>query len=340
MKVHITNIYGMGGTAIKAQHAVADIARDILHYNELGIYRYPIDSDSIEMLRTWLDGIMASIGNGDIVIFQFPTWNDIRFDEAFIRHLGVYRGLKKIIFAHDVPPLMFENSLGGLGRYISLFNQADLIIVSSKEMADFLRSKGLTVRKIVIQEMWDLPVSVDQTITPQFQKKINFAANVSSIDRPFVRGWNYDKVELSVTAKREDCGWAKGKNIGFLGWFNHDELLVDALRKNGGFGLLWHDSPWWTEYMKLNASYKLATYLASGIPLIVNNSKAEKNLILRKNIGIAVDSLDDAVDKVEHMTEEQYRQMVSNVDVFGNLIREGFFTKKLLVDAVFKLIHD
>ena len=127
-------------------------------------------------------------------------------DEAFIRHLGVYRGLKKIIFAHDVPPLMFENSLGGLGRYISLFNQADLIIVSSKEMADFLRSKGLTVRKIVIQEMWDLPVSVDQTITPQFQKKINFAANVSSIDRPFVRGWNYDKVELSVTAKREDCG--------------------------------------------------------------------------------------------------------------------------------------
>ena len=62
MKVHITNIYGMGGTAIKAQHAVADIARDILHYNELGIYRYPIDSDSIEMLRTRLDGIMASIG--------------------------------------------------------------------------------------------------------------------------------------------------------------------------------------------------------------------------------------------------------------------------------------
>lgn len=340
MRVHITNIYGMGGTAIKAQHAVADIAKNILHYNELGIYRYPVDSDTSEMLRTRLDGIVASVSSGDIVIFQFPTWNEIHFDEAFVRHLGAYRDLKKIFFIHDVPPLMFENGLGGLGRYIALFNQADLLIVSSQNMADFLYVNGLTVKKTVIQEMWDLPVSIDQTVIPKFQKRISFAANVTSIDRPFVRSWNHNTVELSVTADVGEYEWAKGRNIGFLGWFNQDELLVNALRRNGGFGLLWHDSPWWVEYMKLNASYKLGIYLAAGIPLIVSNSKAEKDIILRKNLGIVVDSLDEAVEKVEHMTEEEYNQMVNCVEKYGYLIREGYFTKKILVDAVFKLLHD
>lgn len=226
MKVHITNVYGMGGTATKAQHAVSDIAKNVLHYNELGIYRYPVDADSPEALRARLAGIVASVWHGDIVIFQFPTWNDIRFDEAFLWCLTAYYGLKKIIFVHDLPPLMFENSLGNLGRYIALFNQADLLIVPSRKMGEFLCSNGCTVEKIVIQEVWDLSVSIDQAVTPKFNKKINFAADVTTIDRPFVRDWNYDTVELSVTANVGEYEWAKGKNIGFLGWTEHDELLV------------------------------------------------------------------------------------------------------------------
>lgn len=92
--------------------------------------------------------------------------------------------------------------------------------------------------------------------------------------------------------------------------------------------------------MRMNASYKLGTYLAAGIPLIVNSSKAEKDLILRKNLGIVVDSLDEAVERIERMTQDQYDQMVKDVDTFGYLIREGYFTKKLLVDAVFRLMYD
>ena len=40
MKVHITNLYGIGGTIGKAQQMVADVAKRDLHYNELGIYKY------------------------------------------------------------------------------------------------------------------------------------------------------------------------------------------------------------------------------------------------------------------------------------------------------------
>lgn len=341
MKIHITNLYGQSYNSVaqKAQHMVTEIARG-LKYNELGIYRYNVDSDSPGMLCARLDGIIASVCFGDIVIVQLPTWNDIKFEEALIGRLNNYRGLKKIFFIHDVPPLMFENGLGTLNRYIALYNQADLIIAPSQGMIDFLRSEGLSVRKTVIQRIWDLPVVIDQSVKPQFRKRINFAANVTSNDRPFVKNWNCDTVELAVTANRRDCGWATGKNIDFLGWFSNDYLLVNALRRSGGFGLLWQDCPWWHEYMKINASYKLGTYLAAGLPVIVSGTIAESETIRHKNLGIVVDSVEEAVERVNEMKEEQYKKMADDAGLFSDLIREGYFTKKILIDAVFKLLYD
>lgn len=340
MKVHITNLYGIGGTIGKAQQMVADIAKRDLHYNELGIYKYPMNSDTPDMLRTRMDGIIASVSHGDIVIFQLPTWNSLRFDEAFVSHLSGYRGLKKIFFIHDVPPLMEKRLLNELDQYITFFNRADLIILPSQNMVDFLRSRGLTVPKIVIQKMWDALTDIDFTKKPEFRKRINFAADVVLVPRPFVQNWDNNSVELAVTAAPGEYNWAKGRNIRFLGWFHNENSLADALRRSGGFGLLWHDDPVWKEYMKYNTGCKIGTYLGAGLPLIVHNSVSVAETVRRKNLGLVVDSLEEAADQVEHMTEKQYDQMIQEVDSFGNLIRNGYFAKKLLTDAVFNLLYD
>lgn len=340
MKVHITNLYGIGGTVGNAQQMVANIAKKDLHYNELGIYRYAMQSDTSDMLRTRLDGIIASLSHGDIVIFQLPTWNSINFDEMLVAHMSGYRGLKKIFFLHDVPPLMEKELFGELERYIAFYNRADLIILPSHNMADYLRAKGLMVKKIVIQRMWDAPVDIDLTKVPKFRKRLNFAANVVMYPRPFVQNWNSSRVELAVTAEPGNYAWADHKNIHFLGWFDNESALAYALRKSGGFGLLWHDDPVWTEYMKRNACCKLGTYLAAGIPVIVHSSIAEADTIHRKNLGLVVNSLEEAVNQVEQMTEEQYNQMAQDADFFGNLVRQGYFAKKLLTEAVFNLLYE
>ena len=340
MKVHITNLYGIGGTVGNAQQMVANIAKKDLHYNELGIYRYAMQSDTSDMLRTRLDGIIASLSHGDIVIFQLPTWNSINFDEMLVAHMNGYRGLKKIFFLHDVPPLMEKKLFRELERYIAFYNRADLIILPSQNMADYLQAKGLTVKKIVIQRMWDAPVDIDLTKVPKFRKRLNFAANVVMYPRPFVQNWNSSRVELAVTAGPGNYAWADHKNIHFLGWFDNESALAYALRKSGGFGLLWHDDPVWTEYMKRNACCKLGTYLAAGIPVIVHSSIAEADTIHRKNLGLVVNSLEEAVNQVEQMTEEQYNQMAQDADFFGNLVRQGYFAKKLLTEAVFNLLYE
>lgn len=338
MRVHITNIHGIGGTAKMAQQMVVDIAKEKFHYNEIGIFVYPVDSDSPEMLRTRLDGILASVSYGDIVICQFPTWNEIMFDEAFTNHLNVYAGLKKIIFSHDFMPLMFESNRYQLKRTIDLYNQADVLIVPSQNMANLLYSEGLKVQKVIVQRMWDCQVSIDTSVIPRFCKMINFAGDTNGFKFSFVQEWKYDKVKLAVTAREGD--WEHNENIEFIGWFENQDVLANTLRRRGGFGLLWTENDYYREYMKLNACSKLSLYLAAGLPVIVHSSIAEVDTICQKNLGLVVDSLDEAVKIVDNMTEEQYDQMRQNVEKFGELIREGYFTKKILIDSVFKLLYE
>lgn len=340
MKVHITNLYGQhsSSTAQKAQNRIAKVTREHLGFHELGIYCYDINADSPEMLRTRLDGIIASVGYGDTVIFQFPTWNEFKFDEALLRRLNGYPGLKKITFVHDMRSLMFESNRYLLPYEIQFMNQTDLVILPSQNMADFLRAEGLTVDKIIIQRMWDFPVTIDPFVRPPFGKVINFAGNPDSEKFKFIKEWNYDAAELRVTVEKAD--WEQGKNISLLGWFTDDTILVNALRCSGGFGLLWSEDSYFRDYMKMNANYKFSAYLAAGLPVIVNNSIAEKDTVIRKNLGLPVDSLDEAVEKVAAMTKDEYDKMVDNVAVFSNLIRDSYFAKKALTDAVFNLLYD
>lgn len=340
MRTHITNIYGLVSVGAKAQNAVTDIAKRDLEYEELGIYFYPVESDSPEMLQSRLDGIVAAVWHGrEVVVIQSPTWNDIKFDESLMRTLNMYGGMKKVIFIQDVQPLMHEEQREDLHKWIDLYNRADLIIAPSQNMVEFLRLEGLTVEKVVIQKMWDYVVSVEGMEKPPFRRGINFAGNPDmDAKSAFVRDWKYDNISLAVTVNGGD--WAEGKNISFLGWFNNNTLLVNALRKNGGFGLVWSEDSYWREYMKMNAPYMMSTYLAAGIPIIVPVGMAEQDTIIRKNLGLVVESLDEAVERIGQMGEAEYRQMADGVEQFAYLLREGYFTRKALTDAVFQLFGD
>lgn len=336
MKVLITNLYGMAYMSVAqlAQQESANIAKQ-LGFDELSIYYYNYPEEPAESLSSRFDGILAKLGYGDIVVFQSPTWLSLEWDEQFLQRVNIYSGVKKIMFIHDFVPLMFEGNKYLFDRYINFYNQGDVAIVPSTKMLKVLRDHGLTVEKVVIQHMWDHPANIDPTVTPVYKPLIQFSGDVNKFD--FVQQWDQDNVQLQLYEVEQE--WGKDRNINFVGW-QGDPRLIQTLRKSGGFGLVWGEQPYWKEYMKLNASYKLSTYLAAGLPIIVNSDTPEVKTIQQKNLGLIADSIDEVVAKVEATTEEEYQKMQKSVDQFAELIRQGYFTKRLLIESVFKVLYE
>lgn len=337
MDVHITDLYGMNpkSTARISQNMVAKIGRNSFHFDTFSIFDYHLPNESENALNSRFDGIIASLKDNDTVIIQSPSWISTEWDDKFINHLNLYRNIKKIIFVHDILPLMFESNRYLMKKVINYYNKADLLIVPSKRMYIVLKTQGLQNKKYVVQHMWDHPSQINPFITPKNNKVISFAGDPQKFT--FTKKWSDPDVRLQIFADKQD--WGQDQNIEFMGW-QDDPVLLNTLRTSGGFGLVWGDEPYLMEYMKLDASYKLSTYLAAGIPIIVSSDTPEAETISKKNLGIVTDNLDEAIQRVKNMTDEEYQQMAASVDQFAKLIRGGYFTKRASAEAVFKVRYE
>lgn len=339
MRIFVTNLYGYGKNNIEkvAQNMVAELAIRHFDARELSIYAYDMNTDSQAMLHARLDGILAGVTNEDVVFLQSPLWNSTHFEKALMERMRVIApGSKCVTFVHDMPPLMWESERYLISNYLELYRMADLLIFPTQQAYEFWKEQGLVAKKVLIQHMWDHPVDIDTSIKPPFSRTICFAGNAEKFT--FVKKWQSETIQLAVTANQAD--WPESKNVKQLGWFQNDAVLAQTLRNTGGFGLHWTQDPYWWEYMKYNASYKLSLYLAAGLPVIVPDGHPEKDYILRKKLGIAVKSLEDAVSQITVMTPEQYAEMVQAVDNVGELLRNGGILMKLFTDAIYKLYFE
>lgn len=326
MNVYITRINGAcsGDTAQLVQNLTAEIAYQI-GCREMGIYHYKMDSDPMEQLHIRTDGIIAGIQAGDIVICQFPTWNGLKFERILLEHIRVYRA-HVVIFVHDFEPLMLEAWRHKFQETIDLYNQAEVLIVASYALRDYMLENGIRKdMKFVIQEIWDYPTDICFMDKPILKKEIHFAGHAEKFT--FINGWNY---EVPLTAySSASCS---GENMRNRGWMNPSTLLLELSK--GGFGLVWSENETVYQYIKFCNSTKTSLYLAAGIPVIVPRGISNQYLIEENHLGIAVDSLEEAVEKVRGMTEEEYAGYVAHVGKFAPLLRQGYFAKKLITEAV------
>lgn len=328
MRVYITNLNGQAGssTAQHGQNMVTDIASQ-LGYRELAIHAYRMDTDSPEELSKRLDGIVAGLRHGDVVIFQTPTWNTTAFDERLMAKLRAYK-IKIVIFIHDVVPLMFAGNYYLMDRTIAYYNQADVIVAPSQEMIDVLREHGLKVQKTLVQGMWDHPTAAPMQAA-QYKPLIHFPGSPERFS--FIQSWSHD-VTINLYAHQEVDLPA---SVHHFPYRPAEQLLMEM--SAGGFGLVWmddHDKG----YQKLYCPYKLGTFLAAGIPVIVQRGIANQAIIEKNGLGLVVDSLEEAVEKIKGMLESDYQILVGAVRAFNPLLRQGYFTRRLLTEAVFQAL--
>lgn len=233
------------------------------------------------------------------------------------------------MFIHDVPPLMFKaNYQDWIKPHVEFYNQADALILPSPQMEQYLRQEGLTVDKIVYQHLWDHPTTYQPQVA-QFQRELTFLGNPQRF--PFVNDWQY-ATPLRIYANLGN--FEAPQNVFFQGYLP-DELLLPQL--NRGFGLCWSvDTPNQEErkYSRLNASYKLSTYLAAGMPVIANADISAANLIKDHQLGFLAESLDEVNDLVQNCTPADYQQMAQRVHDYGYLLRNGYVFKRILGEVV------
>lgn len=332
MRIHVTNVYGFSirSTVLQSQHEVVDILKDLCD-SEIGLFRYYNEEEPRNELSSRLDGIIARLNAGDIVIFQSPTWNGVDWDNALVDKIKLYGG-RVVFFIQDVPPIQFENNYFLMPYFIDMYNKAEVVVVPSEKMYQRLVEEGLTVKKYVVQKMWDFNVHMDLH-TPSFEKKLYFLGDVSRF--PFFQNWQYDTPLHVFGNHKPDYDYSK---VHFGGWLNKTELLLELSK--GGFGLVWgnqenpKDEP---DYYKMNCSYKLASYLSAGIPVIVPDYLSNADFVKENNIGFVVSSLEEADKVIQECSEKKYSEMLSSVKNVQYLINNGYFTKKLFVDSLMKL---
>ncbi|KAA9298694.1 MULTISPECIES: SP_1767 family glycosyltransferase [Aerococcus] len=332
MKKFLTVLYGhaQSSTAQISQHQVAKIAKNF-DFNELAIPTLSHGGEGGAERTIRIEGILAGVSPGDLVIVQFPSWNELAFDRALVDQLR-QRQTRLALFVNDVPFLMFESPSSLIQEYVAIFNQADLLIVPSEPLYKQLLSYGVQVDRYVVQEMWDYiqPLQLDQA---RFSRQVHFAG----IPEKFrlEKEWPLD-YPLTVYGEAPEDNQHPAFN--YQGWLPQENLMRRLSK--GGFGLVWGGSegPWY-DYYHYNCIYKLSTYLAAGIPVIIPEDIGQKDIVVDNGLGIAIRSLDELPDLLENFSKANYDKLLENVAEFNLLIKNGYFIQKLLVETVHQMIR-
>lgn len=325
MKTYITRINGwsLRDKSHYMQHMVAEIAHQ-LGCREMGLYRYYAEEENDVSLGSRLDGIIAGINGGDLVICQFPTGNGMRFENALVDRLKAYGG-RIAFFIHELESLADEVKQSQMGKVVHLLNKAEELIVPTYAMQQWLLENGIHKgMKFVVQEMWDYTVSETFSNPLTLKKEIYFTDGEGFAG---MNNWNY-----SVPLKLYNVSASQG-NVQNLGEREPYQLLWE-LNRGGGFGLIWYRDEYFRQYMEKSNSFSLARYLAAGLPVIVPVGCSHQTLIEENSLGLVVNSLEEAVAAVGQMTEEEHQQYVKAVEHFAPILRNGYFTKKCLIEAM------
>ncbi|MBR3769421.1 MAG: hypothetical protein IKL06_02700 [Lachnospiraceae bacterium] len=145
MKIHITNLYNLNphDELVEKQHRFANAGRE-LGFTEMGIFSYPVETDTPSELSKRLDGIISALESDDVVFIQLPTNNGYEYENLLFHKIKAYRNTKIIFLLHNLEPFSDTFGKATQDNFIALFQQADAIIAPSVTSSEMLKSRGLT----------------------------------------------------------------------------------------------------------------------------------------------------------------------------------------------------
>lgn len=275
--------------------------------------------------------LMRMPRNG-VVILQYP-------EQPLI--LKLFQRAKKrnnriILLVHDI------NELRGFpSNYPEILRDADVLIVHTPTMKRWIEQNIGGKSKVLELGIFDYlrqQNTQNLEVLTSKPREIVFAGRLDK--SPFLNQLKNisQPVQFILYGLGLDPKVAESNNISYRGACLPEELTTKI--SNCHFGLVW-DGESIDEctgktgnYLKYNSPYKLSSYIAAGLPVIVWNQMAMSDFVRSNQIGISVESIKEAADIISAMSEEEYQLMRDNVTKIQSLIQSGYYYRQAVTSAI------
>lgn len=304
--------------------------------NESGFQAIPF-TGCTDRVEDCLSNALKKDEDGLIVV-QFPRaeYEGLKL-EKFAEYIrNHFSKCKLAAIVHDLDSIRYAdffqtNQL----TEVPVLNLFDYLISLNDAMTFLLKEQKVTA-KIFTMNLFDY-VLKDRPDGISSKPTIAFAGNLQYKKSAFL--YHLSEVDFQNIKVHLYGPWLDlekfraSDNIIYKGAFSPNDLPYQI---HDQFGLCWdgdsldHCSGTICRYMKYGNPHKTSLYLAMGIPVIISKDIGAAAFIEKENAGIIISSLYEIPERLNKMTNAEYKKLRKNCLKLSNQLRNGYHIKHVI----------
>lgn len=324
MKVFITQLCGHANTIGALNQRTISAAAQQVDILPMSLFYFDASGEPEAELSSRLDGIIGGLSKGDTMIVQTPTGMTSNYEKMFFDKLTSLRQQMNIKLVAIVESLVTSKDT----NLITLYQQCDVLIVPSQVFANYLQTLGISCPSFIFLDFYDFAPTLDFEQEPKFVTRLNYIND----QVPLPNELKKSTLRLSVF---QNQGFVDQGSLHYAGSFN-DDLLLNHINDNGGFGLIWAANEEQEQFLKLASPLAFSIFISAELPIITKQDYQISSLVEKEKLGLVVDNFDEAVNKVKTLPPEKYQSFAKNVAKVALMTKNGISTKHALIKAIFQ----
>lgn len=283
----------------------------------------------------WLH-IFLTIPHDSELFWQGPNRYTLTFARLILRKLQRHKNVKLVCLIHDIDELRYNS-----GRHYKMskkqhnfvMRHADAIIVHNNKMKTYLIDQGINADKLISLEIFDYLISQPAEKPAQFEKSMTIAGNLDIQKCGYLKDIG---TLCHIHFHLYGSNYSLENQMANVTYHGIVDSGVLPSMLTAGFGLVWDGSSiarcdgTYGNYLRYNNPHKLSLYLASGLPVVIWNQAAEATFVQKNQVGICVDSLQEAEQRIASMGPEEYRHYANNALTTSQKLTSGDYLKSAL----------
>ena len=329
---YIAQAYQIVPTAGAKPMSDFEVALEKSGFKNLGLKSRTIRKPRLWWIYNRLSAFIGSIRmpSDSIVFLQYPQQRHIdRLARSAIR-----RNCKIIVLIHDLDELR-----GLTAHNKEVLKNASVIIAHTDRMSGYV-AENYPQAQTVTLGLFDCLDNIKNTSGSCDYESIVFAGNLEK--SLFLEKLPHDLgVKIHLYGPHPTPKMLENPSIEYHGAVSPEQLSREIPKY--GFGLVWDgdslDGCTGTtgQYLKYNIPYKAVTYLAAGLPVIIWDNMAIRDIVERSGAGISIASLQQISSVIGTIDEHKYAEMQKRLNLLSQKLRAGQFALEALKKALSKI---